>query len=78
VKYGTEPKVKAAAGSGAGVAALITPALLYTIDDLLLDGDGPVTVPYVYAALIGGAVVAVCSWAAGWLAPHVEREQVPQ
>ena len=78
VKYTTEPKVKASAAGATGAAALITPALLYLIDDLLLDGEGPATVPYVYAALIGGAIVAVCSWAAGYWAPHVERNQPPE
>lgn len=75
MKFGTEPKVKAAAGAATGAAALITPVLVRIIDDLLLDGNGPATLPIEYVGLIGGVTVAVCSWAAGWLAPHVDRIQ---
>ena len=45
MKFGTEPKVKAAAGAATGAAALITPVLVRIIDDLLLDGNGPATLP---------------------------------
>lgn len=71
--YSTEPKVKAATAAGAGAAALITPAIIDVLDRLFLDGDGPRTVPSVYVALIGGAVVAGCAWLAGYRAPHVDR-----
>lgn len=73
MKYATEPKVKASTAAGAGAAAIITPAIVQLIDDLFLDGPGPDAVPAVYVGVIGGAVVAVCAWAAGWLAPHVDR-----
>lgn len=75
VTYGTEPKVAASAGAGAGAAALLTPVLVRIADDLFLDGDGPRTLPIEYVGLIGGVVVAICSWVAGYWAPHVDREQ---
>lgn len=77
VTYPTEPKVKSSTAAGAAAATLITPVVVRIADRLLLDGDGPRTLPIEYVGLVGGVVVAVCAWAAGWLAPHVERIQPP-
>ena len=77
VKYTTEPKVKFSTAAGASAAGLVTPVLIRIADDLFLDGDGPATVPIEYVGLLSAVVVAACSWAAGYWAPHVERNQPP-
>jgi len=78
VKYTTEPKVKASAAGATAAAGLVTPVLIRIADDLFLDGDGPASVPIEYVGLLSAVVVAVCSWAAGYWAPHVERNQPPE
>ena len=67
-----EPKTKAATVAGAGSAAVITPAVVLLVDDLLY-GGGELDVPAPYIGVIGLVVTGVCTFAASYYARHVNR-----
>lgn len=67
-----EPKTKAATAAGAGSAAVITPAVVLLVDQLFY-GGGDIDVPLPYVGVIGLFVTGVCTFAASYLARHVNR-----
>lgn len=69
-----EPKTKAGTAAAAGSAAIITPAVIYFVDELFY-GGGEIDVPLPYVGLIGLIVTGVCTFAASYYARHVNRSQ---
>ncbi|WP_435585828.1 hypothetical protein [Micromonospora aurantiaca (nom. illeg.)] len=68
-----EAKVKAATVGGAGSAAVITPAVLWVIDEVWFNGAAAPDVPLPLVGLVGLVVTGVCAFAAGFWAKHTAR-----
>lgn len=68
-----EAKVKAAASGAAGSAAVITPAVIWAVDELWFNGAAAPDVPLPLVGVIGLVVTGVCAFAAGYLAKHTAR-----
>lgn len=71
-----EPKTTAATVSGAGSAAIITPAVLLLVDQVFY-GGGELDVPLEYVSVIGLVVTGVCTFVASYFARHVNRKDTP-
>lgn len=70
-----ETKVKAATAAGAGSAALITPFVVWLVDELFFNGAAPPDVPLPVVGLIGLVVTGVSTFVAGWFARHTPRPE---
>jgi hypothetical protein len=68
-----ETKVKAATAAGAGSAAVLTPFVIWVVDQMAFNGDAAPDVPLPVVGVIGLVVTGVCTFAAGWYARHSPR-----
>jgi hypothetical protein len=68
-----ETKVKAATAAGAGSAAVITPFVVWLVDQLFFAGDAPPPVPLPVVGLVGLLVTGACAFVGGWYAKHTPR-----
>jgi hypothetical protein len=68
-----ESKVKAATVAGAGSAAVITPFVVWVVDELFYAGSAPPEVPLPLVGLIGLIVTGICAFVGGWYARHTPR-----
>lgn len=73
-----ENKVKAATAGGAGSAALITPAVIWAVDELWFNGAAAPEVPLQLVGLIGLVVSGLCVFVAGYWAKHTNRPDLAQ
>jgi len=64
-----EPKVRAATLAGGGSAATILPFVLWLLATYVFEGDVPLPVQ----GFVGLVVTGGCTFAAGYLARHVNR-----
>lgn len=69
----TETKVKAATAAGAGSAAILTPFMIWVVDQLAFHGDAAPDVPLPVVGAIGLVVTGASAFAAGWWAKHSPR-----
>lgn len=67
-----EPKTAAATVAGGGSAAVVTPFVLWGIDELWF-GGGELDVPLPVVGIVGLIVTGACTFAAGYYARHVNR-----
>lgn len=68
-----EPKVTAATAAGAGSSAIVTPFVLWLIDQLFFNGPADPAVPLPVVGVVGLVVAGACTFLGGWLARHVNR-----
>ncbi|MGN9802079.1 hypothetical protein [Micromonospora sp. L32] len=68
-----ESKVKAATVGAGGSAAVITPAVLWLVDELWFNGAAAPAVPLPLVGVIGLVVTGACAFVAGYLAKHTAR-----
>jgi hypothetical protein len=68
-RHPVEPKVKAATAAGGTAAGVLVPFVLWLLSVYVFGGDVPLPVQ----GAVGLAVTAVCTFAAGYYARHVER-----
>ncbi|MEV4197000.1 hypothetical protein [Micromonospora globbae] len=68
-----ESKVKAATAGAGGSAAVITPAVLWVIDELWFNGAAAPDVPLPLVGIVGLVVTGVCAFVAGYWAKHTAR-----
>ena len=68
-----ETKVKAATVAGAGSAAVVTPFVVWVMDQLFFDGAAAPDVPLPVVGFVGLVVSGGCTFAAGWYAKHTPR-----
>ncbi|GAB3142507.1 hypothetical protein GCM10027290_17170 [Micromonospora sonneratiae] len=68
-----ESKVKAATAAGAGSAAVVTPFVVWVVDQLFFNGDATPEVPLPVVGMIGLVVTGACTFVGGWYAKHTPR-----
>lgn len=68
-----ERKVKAATAAGAGSAAVVTPFVVWVVDQMWFNGDAAPEVPLSVVGVIGLVVTGLCTLAAGYWAKHSPR-----
>jgi hypothetical protein len=68
-RHPVEPKVKAATAGGS-VAAVLVPFVLWLLSVYVFGGEVPLPVQ----GAVGLVVTAACTFAAGYLARHVDRD----
>lgn len=68
-----ESKVKAATVGAGGSAAVVTPAVLWLVDELWFNGAAGPDVPLPLVGLVGLVVTGVCAFIAGYWARHTSR-----
>jgi hypothetical protein len=65
-----ETKVKAATAAGAGTAGVLTPFVIWLVDEMSFNGGAAPEVPLPVIGLIGLMVTGVGTFVAGWYARH--------
>jgi predicted lysophospholipase L1 biosynthesis ABC-type transport system permease subunit len=68
-----ENKVKVATAAGAGSAGIITPFVVWLLDQLFFDGGAQPDVPLPLVGMIGLVITGLCTFAGGWYAKHTVR-----
>ena len=71
--YPVETKVKASTAAAGGSAAIVTPFIVWAVDQLWFAGDAAPEVPLPVVGVIGLAVTGACTFLAGWYARHSPR-----
>jgi hypothetical protein len=71
--YPVERKVKAATAAGGGAALVVTPFLVWLVDLIAFNGDGPPDVPLPVVGALGLAATGLCAFVAGYRAKHTSR-----
>ncbi|MEV4760158.1 hypothetical protein AB0J86_34360 [Micromonospora sp. NPDC049559] len=72
-----ETKVKVASAAGAGSAGILTPFVVWGLDQLFYHGDGQPDVPLPLVGLVGLIVTGGCTFVGGWYARHTPRPAEP-